>query len=599
MHTMLNQKIPAGTKQSVNTNKFVFKSNYLLNIIATIKQGFKTVTLIAFCVIAAYNATAQDFDKRELPGEDVFSRPNSVSNRAYGDGDINSDGNVDFADAQAIYTGTKNDYADVNGDGEVNNDDGKIIEEYVNGERAYLPGDWNKLDRTEKIDWVNKRFQAYSHLMSRNIDCEINTDIITLNFRGVYNFENYVGFDRDNDGKPEGYDYYKDKVQNGRENIPAYAIKFRFNDDSHTGHVIPGFFVGPNNFVEKHNPLDIKQWYFLDYNTGEEAKIGELIDPDEFVNISWVGWVPYSNYHHNFQPITFHLDNGIATYKDIEITKYLLFENPHTEKMSLKDIGKLYVERGANVPDLNPEVTGEPEIETTLVHYIPVLSHEDSEKEYFDSKYPEYFSFTRKFMADVKMGRWHKKDSLEQKIIVDDTTAPIVVAPENVTIGYNASLGTDRTGIPSQSDDSPYTLNNWFEDKEISNDGNLKKIERTFYSEDVRGNLGEDKQMITIDLNVGIDEVKTQKGFDIKPQYSPNGVNLKLFTGNNGSVYLKIFNINGKLIYQKKIDSVNGNAGDFRITNNGIFKPGTYIVRGTFYGSNGNVSVDTEKIFLK
>jgi hypothetical protein len=598
MHTMLNQKIPAGTKQSVNTNKFVFKSNYLLNIIATIKQGFKTVTLIAFCVIAAYNATAQDFDKREFPGMDVFSRPNNVSNRAYGDGDINSDGNVDFADAQAIYTGTKNDYADVNGDGEVNNDDGKIIEEYVNGERAYLPGDWNKLDRTEKIDWVNKRFQAYSHLMSRNIDCEINTDIITLNFRGVYNFENYVGFDRDNDGKPEGYDYYKDKVLNGRENIPAYAIKFIINN-SPTGHVIPGFFVGPNNFVEKHNPLDIKQWYFLDYNTGEEAKIGELIDPDEFVNISWVGWVPYLNYHHNSQPITFHLDNGIATYKDIEITKYLLFENPHTEKMSLKDIGKLYVERGANVPDLNPEVTGEPEIETTLVHYIPVLSHEDSEKEYFDSKYPEYFSFTRKFMADVKMGRWHKKDSLEQKIIVDDTTAPIVVAPENVTIGYNASLGTDRTGIPSQSDDSPYTLNNWFEDKEISNDGNLKKIERTFYSEDVRGNLGEDKQMITIDLNVGIDEVKTQKGFDIKPQYSPNGVNLKLFTGNNGSVYLKIFNINGKLIYQKKIDSVNGNAGDFRITNNGIFKPGTYIVRGTFYGSNGNVSVDTEKIFLK
>jgi hypothetical protein len=66
-------------------------------------------TMVILAVIAgagAYTATAQEINPNySLPGMDVFSSPNAPSKRAYGDGDVNSDGNIDFVDAQAIYRG--------------------------------------------------------------------------------------------------------------------------------------------------------------------------------------------------------------------------------------------------------------------------------------------------------------------------------------------------------------------------------------------------------------------------------------------------------------------------------------------------------------
>lgn len=449
--------------------------------------------------------------------------------------------------------------------------------------------DWNNFTRQDKIDWANNRFKDYQHLMSNNVDCKINTDIITLNFEGIDNFENYIGFDRDNDGNPEGYEFYKNKVQNGIENIPMYSVTFKINEGG-DHHNVPGLFVGPKNPSEKINPLDINQWYFINYKTGEEAKIGEYIDPNEYLTIGWNGWQPnaFGTWKHSEnQMIHFDLNNSVATVEAYDDD--MLKESPHQLYVN-GEYEEIAVERGEDVPDLSVEKYGIPSVESNAEFNKPVVSHVSSKFTPFNKNHPEYGVKEDVFKGEINIGRWNGNnlealvDTMKRRITVDDTIEPLVNAPEDVTIGYNASLGVDRTGMPTSNDASPYALNEWFEDREISDDGNFRKIERTFYSEDVRGNVGSDSQVITVDLNVGIEEAEFQGGFDIEQNY-PNPVSsittVPYYVSTTGNVTFEIWGMSGELLGKKTDFAEDPGIHEFEL---GMHKyiPGTYLLKANY-----------------
>ena len=253
------------------TKQFVVTKLKSLKIMWVVKKAIKYVAKAAItgAVLAggAYSVGAQTgYDYTTLPGMDVFSRPDINSTRAYGDGDVNSDGNVDFADAQAIYSGVKNDYADVNGDGIVNSDDGKMIEDFANGERNYLPGDWNALNklegsnnegiskrRAEKVDWLNK-IKAIEETdkgayVTNVWECGNFSRLTAVNMAGFEDFENYGGY----------HNYMNKNITNGRFNLPVYMVATRTEERTNPdgtktyvgGHWINGAFVGSENPNEK------------------------------------------------------------------------------------------------------------------------------------------------------------------------------------------------------------------------------------------------------------------------------------------------------------------------------------------------------------
>ena len=99
---------------------------------------------------------------------DNFSQPNDTTLNYYGSGDVFLDNQIDEKDAyrlDSIINSTFSDFsderlldrADINGDGIINLEDKQILENYLNKNISYLPGNHNKSkDRYEKIDWIKK-----------------------------------------------------------------------------------------------------------------------------------------------------------------------------------------------------------------------------------------------------------------------------------------------------------------------------------------------------------------------------------------------------------------------------------------------------------
>ena len=105
------------------------------------KTARKYALLGALAVGSVAYSSAQDIDRTELPGMDFYSRTNIVNTNAYGSGDVNDDGFVNSADLEAMNSGVKNDYSDINGIGiQSDSDDKEILGKYVNGEISKLQG---------------------------------------------------------------------------------------------------------------------------------------------------------------------------------------------------------------------------------------------------------------------------------------------------------------------------------------------------------------------------------------------------------------------------------------------------------------------------
>lgn len=571
---------------------------------STAKTIGKYVTMGAMLLGSVAYANAQTFDPTELAGMDFYSRPNIVSTRAYGDGDVNSDGSVNSKDIDAINLGTHNDYSDVNGDGiQGDSADVALLQKYLNGEIKYLPGDWNNLNRAEKISWLDRRVTHYINTWGSlpavdgvNPDCGNYTMRFDLQFGGMDNFTNLISADYNHDGKKEGYDYYKNEVQNGKENIPIYFVSVVKKDG--IAHFWPGVFVGSENVGEKDNPLDLNQWYIFDYgNKGEQIKPGDFgIDENSPVIIKWWGWRSDLGSFESHQLIPFYLTNGNASYKEDELFPFILKENPWRTYVKLAGLKDTNIEYEPGMDEKNLD-TGEPTVETNSKFYKANVTEKDGDFIPDNPKYPLFGTFTKQFFADMKMGRWHKRDTLEQKITIRDNTPPVLNVPEDIEISANADTSVANTGMATATDNSPYPITMSRYDNELSNDGHYQVIQRTFIAMDVSGNLVSSIQKVTIDLTTDVKDLKAQVGFDIEPIYSTQGVNLKTFANESGKVSLEIFDMAGRLVSQKRFDVGRGTLQDCWI--NSSFSTGTYFFRGFLKETNGKLLVDNGKFEIR
>ncbi|MGC9373776.1 MAG: hypothetical protein ACP5DQ_01900 [Bacteroidales bacterium] len=71
----------------------------------------------------------------------------------YGSGDVNNDEVINYEDYEAIMS-LPSDRSDIDGDGTPSTENDKeILRQYLDGERDHLPGHWNELSTTGKVEW--------------------------------------------------------------------------------------------------------------------------------------------------------------------------------------------------------------------------------------------------------------------------------------------------------------------------------------------------------------------------------------------------------------------------------------------------------------
>ena len=277
-----------------------------------------------------------------LEGEsliDPFERPDPDSLDYYGSGDYNGDGELssddvdpidkfpswgkdvpnpgytcknsadddttdcaDICDGNAseclILDGERNkslERADVNGDGVVDDTDADLIANQIVGNTDHLPSHWSKLNRTEKIDWLNNTvfemtraddyvFKARDEGYSA--DCTQFKEQTLVNFRWNAEGSNDIGEDF-----AYSYDFQ------GRFNVPALSV-FTYTDGvidgEHVTHGLNSIYVGPpSEDPGNYNITDFDQWYFFQASAGknyvevgpEDYSMNESAGIEDF--ISW------------------------------------------------------------------------------------------------------------------------------------------------------------------------------------------------------------------------------------------------------------------------------------------------------------------------
>ena len=111
------------------------------------------------------------------------------------------------------------DRADVNGDGVVNSDDAKILEDKLNGSIAYLPGEWEKITPEQRFDWVLK---IYAIDKTSDIAWTPQFDCTNFTFQTNINFSGYNQEDISNIRTFYSNFNFSD---NGRFNLPLYGLQ--------------------------------------------------------------------------------------------------------------------------------------------------------------------------------------------------------------------------------------------------------------------------------------------------------------------------------------------------------------------------------------
>lgn len=188
---------------------------------------------------------------------DPFHRPNSVSQNYYGSGDVNNDGVVNYSDLDAIDSGVKNDYSDIDGDGEPSTPiDRHTLNRYLEGNLKYLPGDWDNLEtKQEKESWVEKCLAidetSKKDWIKDKWMCDDFATQIDINFNG-YEKEVFSS---------TKYDF----SNNCRFNIPVYTVG-TINRDG-VGHRINAILTGED-------PKNIN-----DYHLFDDSQLGTHVNP--------------------------------------------------------------------------------------------------------------------------------------------------------------------------------------------------------------------------------------------------------------------------------------------------------------------------------
>ncbi len=407
----------------------------------SVKQTARKYALLgALAVGSVAYASGQDFDRTELPGMDIYSRTNIVSANAYGSGDVNDDGYVDSVDLQAMKSGVKNDYSDINGNGvQSDSEDKEILRQYLNGEISKLPGQWNNLGRSEKISWLNKMLAIDKtdelQYIPGIFECTGFSYLTQFNFGGMENMDNF-----------EFREFYKSKgLTNNRFNITTYNVSVKSNKSpgdatsEGEGHRICGVFVGAENEGEKDDPFDFYQWYFFEPQNDKEVKMGDWnMDINENATIYWMGWQPNisENWKHsNNQMIHFELNGGNPYVPENHFDSDMLKRNPHKSNIKLSSI------QDKTFYDENNIYFEEPQITTNVEKYFPSLERILSDTIFTSQK---SYSFKVKEVAKLKMGRWNGEEG-------DQYFLPNLI--DSTVYRINVDLGTGIEELKAEHKD--------------------------------------------------------------------------------------------------------------------------------------------------
>jgi len=199
-----------------------------------------------------------------------FIQPNQSDLNWYGSGDVDNDNKVDASDVskmESIINGSfvpnlnSNDVgeyrtldrADVNGDGVVDSSDKQILENKLNRNIDYLPGEWDKLESKEERENLHEQ----RHLF------QWNNKLDTIPYvPGEFECREFASLNtRDFHGFPEmGYDKETEWRDNGRYNIPEYYIEFIRTDG---GHAVTGAVTGED--IRNFEDWDIREINGLKY----------------------------------------------------------------------------------------------------------------------------------------------------------------------------------------------------------------------------------------------------------------------------------------------------------------------------------------------
>lgn len=209
---------------------------------------------------------------------DAFNPRNEVVDGfgSYGSGDVDQDGDVDSNDRTTMNT-TQNFYSDVDADGTQSTaQDKQVLDEYLNGNREYMPAEYWRSTPSEKDSWIRKVYPIITRLNNREFippsdpraqDPETRFDCTNGVIQDILSMNGY------NSNRDDfGLIHSKYTLEyNGLFNLPAYFAGVH-SDDGTFNHAVTAIFT-------KTNLNDLDGWLFLESMTGEVVEPGSLSIP--------------------------------------------------------------------------------------------------------------------------------------------------------------------------------------------------------------------------------------------------------------------------------------------------------------------------------
>lgn len=392
------------------------------------------------------NAKAQTTGVTDAEIYNPFMRP-SINQRYfqknsleyYGSGDVNNDNTVNYLDIQAIQAGTKNDMADVDGDGVRGTEaDVQKLQGYLEGTDKLVGKDFwsDNVTNEERKKWILDLFRnVYMPSKNYKVDpygrayitypgwvCDQYSDQAAIDFSGM---TNPVAFSDEFNHTSQEYL----TENNGRFNL--FSLTFAGKKDDNEYHRMIAFPIGKDL-------TKFDNYLIIDGKTGSEARIdNEWIKENQIVDLRWHGVSEIYGACRDPSIIQFNVDANGNTSISQKNNKFL-FQKPQEWLINFSNVPQNKSLNYNENLNLSADVQGKPTATSNDLSRV-TLSIEDSERTPLNEEYPEIeYSFERKFRAESMFGT---KDSIYQRFEVRDKEAPVITQGlEEETFSYDSTF---------------------------------------------------------------------------------------------------------------------------------------------------------------
>ena len=444
----------------------IAKKRKLIRIFSKITVPFLIWGLL---LLLPSNLFAQDEPSERYYPFDFYHQPNNHVKMGrnflewYGSGDVNNDGVVNYEDYVAMDTVTPGDRTDIDGDGTPSTENDKeILKQYLDGEIEHLPGYWNELNTTEKIEWYQNMEAIYWRDLTTSPggDCTERARNRLIDFAGIPNFEEHPL-----------YEYHEHSINNARFNIPMIEVSI---GGISTPHAINALYVGDGTEGDVTENL-IDGYLYIENN-------GAILDPRDYIMndssyqvfkkegyYNWIRSPPAGegDFFTTWHLLGWEMDENLevdTVFQSPEGDKVLPFDPLKYDTITFKgvpenklinyqsdlDISERLEEKVDTAHSkLKPLWTINPQTNDTIIQYVfTETNYENSEKINLGQEHEGEFynyKFVRKAIAETP---WIK-DSVSWEIEVKDIEAPkINDFPEDEQVNYSTSLDLENYVVP-------------------------------------------------------------------------------------------------------------------------------------------------------